>query len=485
MRNVITLITTLAMLALPAISWSASSSRESKEKLIDSIIDLGGKTMRLDEGTVLSFAGKGMIINGTVEGNNSSILTGSIHPVFKDVTLMGKWTGCINDLMFDRYNNSDDDWRIISNIMKFNEITFSRKAYFLKKWESIAMNGGDVTIQGNGVRIFLPADKGDARTTIWGRRYNMECIFSSNTSGHRFEMNDFYFMDESGMMDGMGSDINAEKPVLYYYLAPTQSTIILNNVNSYGQGSLLEIYNFRQDIEEIRLVNCEIRTSQFAVEVANVKTDEQSGHTERIVFDSCIIKRYPNAILCGPVSLVGRDDGINYVSISNCTFEEANAGNIEISGVNHYSFNDNTCTNLFCYDGDRPPQDVECKGNIFNLRRVEVSKKSRSLSLGGKDISFIGNCINIMSKPHPFIDLLQPELVQRLVMKDNSINYIPSSNPAGFSCLFSIKKIKGEFVFMGNTFTSAYDNPQIDCNFPSNAHRFEDPSHGKIRIAWK
>ena len=468
-----------------AILAYTTSSQSQPRRTITHELDLQGKVLHLERGTILSFSQEGTIKNGTVSGINCRVESDSIRPLFYGVVLAGEWEGPVNDIYFAREKVPDDDWQIIANVMKFNDITFSRKVYFLNRWKSILMNGGDVTVHGNGVRLFLPSEKGSTRLTIWGKRYNEECILSSRTKGHRIEINDLTFSDTQDIITGFGSDTGAERPVLYYYLAPTQADIILNHVHSDGQGTLLEIYNYNQDLNRIELNGCYIRTCQFAIEIANVERDDTKGHLNAFRMDSCSVYRYPNAILCGPVSVVGRNGGVSEIRITNSEFMEENAGNIEISGVDSAFFYRNTCTNLSFYDGDRPPALYECCDNTFNLTRVKQSAKSRALSMGGKRILLARNTYNILAKPHPFIELFQPNLVESFEMTDNAINYIPETNPPGFSCLFSIKHVQGDFVFTGNSFYSSFAHPEIDCLFPKNASAFEDPSSGKIRIVWK
>ena len=464
---------------------SASTNGQSLRKVIDHDIDLGGRTIHLDENTILSFSGQGIIRNGTVFGRSCRIESDSIRPLFQSVTLEGSWAGTVYDTYFYRDISSKQDWQIVSNVMKFNEVFFQREIYFLNRWKSILMNSGDIIIHGNGVRLFLPSDKGETRHTIWGRRYNEECILSSQTSGHRIEINDLTFSDTDDIITGYGSDVYAETPVLYYYLAPTQSEIILNRVNSNGQGTLLEIYNYRQNISRIELNGCHVSTSQFAIEIANVERDDDIGHLDLFKIDSCYFYRYPNAVLCGPVSVVGRNGGVDSVSITHSQFYESNAGNIEISGVEHAVFSGNTCYNLSFYDGDRPPLSYICTNNTFNLGRLSNEKKSRALSMGGKQLFISGNTYNILSKPYPFTELLQPEKVDRLEMTGNVINYIPGSNPKGFSCLFSIKHIKGDFLFSDNKFFTSFPQPEMDCLFPKKYIVFDDPFDGKVRINWQ
>lgn len=471
---------------LLVLAWIPANGQSSR-KVIDREIDLAGKTITLSKNTTLSFVGGGMIRNGTIIGDKTSIdiNADSLHTVFSHVNLEGTWTGSIDDRLFARESIPEDDWQILSNIMKFNDINITRTIYFINRWKDIRMNGEDVVIHGNGVRLILPSDKGDSRVTIWGRRYNTECILGSQTRGHRIEINDLSFVDTEDFINGYGSDIGAEKPLLYYYLAPTQAEIVLNRVSSDGQGSLLCVYNYRQDISKIVLNDCHIRTSQFAIEISNVARDKECGHLDLFKMDNCSIYRYPNSVLCGPVSIVGRDHGTDSVCITRSVFFESNAGNIELSGVDHAVFNDNRCTNLSFYDGDRPPLTYECTGNTFELQRISNLQKSRALSMGGRQIILSGNTYNILSKPFPFVELLQPWLVERFTVSGNTINYIPDSNPKGFSCLFSIKEIKGDFIFTENQFQSNYKNPEIDCLFPKKTKSFVDPSQGKIRFTWR
>jgi len=452
---------------------------------IDKPIDLHGSSIQLEENCVLRFSGKGMLMNGRLVGHSNLIESDTSRPLFQKIVLEGEWRGGVSDAYFYRRPSNSDDWQIISNIMKFNEISFTRDSYFLTKWEPILVNDGNVIINGNGVRLFLPADKGKTRNTIWGKHCINECILYSQTSEHRIEINNLTFSDKSESNDGFGSDVSAQKPLIYYYLGLAHATVILNQVHSDGQGCLFKRYNYSQDIDRVEMSRCSVRTCQFAAEILNITRDNQSGHLGSFKMDSCLVYRYPNALFCGPISIVGREHGSDSISISNSTFIESNAGNIELSGVDHALFCNNQCTNLSFYDGELPPYTYECKKNTFILRQIDNPMKNRALSMGGRWITLSGNTYIIKSKPFPFIELLQPWLVECLTMTDNTIRYEPDKNTKGFSCLFSIKDLKGEFLFTGNHFYSAYDQPEIDCLFPRRRKTFNDPSKGKIRISWR
>jgi hypothetical protein len=469
---------------LLAFSLSAPA-KDNASRVIDRVIDLKGQTIQLESNGTLLFKKSGMIKNGRVIGHGSRIETDATRPLFQNVQLGGDWCGTVSDVYFYRGVTPASDWQIVANLMKFNEINFTRKDYYLTRWAYMLINGGDVVINGNGVCFHLPSDKGETRNTVWGKAYNNECIFSSQTTGHRIEINDVTFSDTAGTDTGYGSDVSAEKPVIYYYLGLTHAEIILNRVHSDGQGCLLKLYNFSRELDRIELSQCSIRTCQFAVEVLNITRDDEAGHLKLLTMDSCSVYRYPNAVYCGPISIVGREHGTDSVSFSHSVFTESNAGSIELSGVDHASFNGNECTNLSFYDGDNPPVTYECRNNVFNRRQITNSQKHRALSMGGRRIILSGNTYNILSKPYPFIELLQPWLVEHIEMTDNIINYIPDNNPKGYSCLFSIKEIKGDFVFTGNQFHSKYRRPEIDCLFPKKNKTFVDPSKGKIRITWR
>ena len=140
----------LRLIFLLALAWIPASGQSSR-KVIDREIDLAGKTITLSKNTIMSFVGSGMIRNGTIIGDKTSIEinTDSLLTVFSQVNLEGTWTGSIDDRLFARESIPEDDWQILSNIMKFNDINITRTIYFINRWKDIRMNGEDFVIHGN------------------------------------------------------------------------------------------------------------------------------------------------------------------------------------------------------------------------------------------------------------------------------------------------------------------------------------------------
>ena len=417
--------------------------------LITERIDLGGASIPLHDVASICFSGDGAISNGILIGNDTRISRESSAPVFSNVRLEGSWSGFCSDDFFMNDPGPEDDWDLVSSVMKFNDVTFHCVDYYLA-WEPILMNSGDVTVNGNGVRFHVASDKGSSRITAWGRRYDKECLFSSRTSGGRFRMADIRILDNSSMDPDFGSDVSAVVPYLYYYLAPTQATVELYNVDSDGQGSLLEIYNYRQNITKVVMRDCDIRTSQFAVEIANVKKEDSTGHTDLFICEGCSFFRYPNAILCGPVSLVGVDGGMDMVVFNDCVLVESNAGNIEMSGVRNAVFSSNICTNLCFYDGDNPPELMTCSGNILNLVEIEDRKKGRSLGLSGEKLLVRGNTVNVMEEGYPTLVVAFPHKVRTLRLVDNEIHYYPGRKRDSVERLIRIDVPKNRVVSKNN-----------------------------------
>ena len=137
---------------LLVLAWIPANGQSSR-KVIDREIDLAGKTITLSKNTTLSFVGGGMIRNGTIIGDKTSIdiNADSLHTVFSHVNLEGTWTGSIDDRLFARESIPEDDWQILSNIMKFNDINITRTIYFINRWK-------DIRITRNAYSVHRPAD---------------------------------------------------------------------------------------------------------------------------------------------------------------------------------------------------------------------------------------------------------------------------------------------------------------------------------------
>jgi len=445
---------------------------------VDRTYDLGGAEITLPEGFTITFKGNGKLVKGVLKGNASKLVYKGEAVRFENVSLSGTWSGHVDDFIFLRPSDGSRDHLILSNIMKFNDVNISRDEYFVFKWSPILLNEEEINVEGNGVKIYLPSDKGGTHMTRWGTRYDNECIFSSRTDGRRARFADISIIDNPAVRSGWGTDVTARMPVLLYYFAPTHHELIFENVHTDGPGTILEVYNHTKQMSSVVLKGCEVKTCQFGVEIANV----DGAKCGKVLIDSCHFIRYPQCVFCGPVSIVGDAHSVDSVIIRNSVLYEVNGGNVEMTGVDHAVFTGNNCTNASCYVGDVPPITMECTGNVFNLKKIEDETRSVSLNYGGERLVVSHNSYNVLSKPYPFTILLQPGKTEYFEFSHNSIHYAPEKDLAGFSCLFNFKRIKGEFRMFDNNFKTEYAKPEFCSYFPARAKLYEDPFKGKITV---
>lgn len=452
----------------------------SKDFIVYGSIDLKGKTINLENGDNLVFFKNSHLLNGNVRGNNSSIVLQGRDEcnLMKEVTLEGTWHGYASDLMFYQSNKSKSDFNIVSSLMKFEDVVFQRKKYYLEKWKTIIMNSGNVSIRGNNVIFFLTGDKGNFDKTDWGNRYTICNLFvSKRQSNSNFYISDVNIIDNSSIVKGWGENLNKERSVLYYYFCPGQTSIIMENVNCDGAGALIHTYRVNENSDKIIIRSCNVRTTNFAIELGNRK----QSHTHKIVIENCDIFRYLNASFVGPISIVGSENQADTVIIKGNHFSEEKAGNIELSGVKVVIFENNTTENVFCYSGNIVPDKYICRNNKIELRSIKLNNFSNSLKIAGKEILIEGNSFLITERPFPFITLIYPEAVKKMIIRDNFINYTPNSNPKSFCCLFSFRDVKGHFSMYNNTFKSKYKTPYFRNYLPEKFNRFEDPFKGKVK----
>ena len=127
---------------------------------VEGSVDLKGRTVRLDPGTTLDLT-KGSLHNGKVVGNDSRLSVAGPNAVLDEVILEGTWCGPVEDRWFS-LEEGNSPYKIVSNVFKFNEVTFFRDAYWLEVWNPIDINRHTMVVHGNGVRLYLPSDKGEA-----------------------------------------------------------------------------------------------------------------------------------------------------------------------------------------------------------------------------------------------------------------------------------------------------------------------------------
>lgn len=450
-----------------------------KAKTVTEKLDLKGTTLILSPNEDLLIKGRGRICNGAILGNNSRIVVQSKRNwVMNSIELKGAWKGKIEDKVFKYNVFKKQDFQLVSNMFRFDTLYFSNRTYYLERWATIRMNKGDVLVDGNGVTFVLPCEKGVTNATDWGDMYKIYNLFSSSWQDNTYlTVKNINICDNREQIKGWGEDVTVEKPIIYFYFSPGQTNLYFENVNSDGCGALIHTYVTNHNSGEQIFKKCNIKTSQFAIELGN----RQRAHTNKVVIEGCSIRRYRNGIFVGPVSIVGNVNQVDTVIIKNNLFYEPNVGNLELKGAKYVLFSGNKTTNMFCFTGSiQPPEKYECDGNHVTLCSGEIGKLMASMRIAGEEIVIKNNCFEITEKPFPFIEIYNPEAVKTMQVSGNTIVYNPRENIEGFQCLFSFSTPNGEFEFYDNTFETTYYCPHFTNYFPQKMKRFEDAFNNKV-----
>lgn len=450
-------------------------------RTVSSTVNLKGATLTLKKGESLRFEGKGCIKNGKVEGNGGSLEAVEPGVRLKNVQLTGSWSGAINDQIFYYNEGKKNHFSIVSSMLKFNDVQFTRSRYYLEKWETIYLNKGNDVIEGNGVTFIITSSKGKYHSTDWGNKYNVpHLISSSGNKGAELVMRNINIVDNSKTVSGWGENVSRTDPVIYSYIYPYHPKMTFENINSDGCGGLFGTYNTNADMGYVIIKDCNIKTSQFAIELIN-KYDaakKTTGRNALVQITGCDIYRYPNALFVGAISLVSlnaKEHLLKKAVISNNKIYESNIGNLELSAVAEVELTSNTMHNEFCYSGDTVPDSYLISNNTFEIGTPDAGGINASLKLGGKNIDFRGNTIRIVSAPFPFIEVKSPSRTQKLDMTGNEIDFSPNVNSRDHhSYLFKISSVGGTFQMYGNKFKSKYSDPAFNNYLPTKHGKYEN-----------
>ncbi len=149
-------------------------------------------TITLGVHSVLTFTDDGAILNGTIEGNLSSIDFMGQENRLSNVTLTGTWVGSICDLIF-AYDTTPAVKPVFNNILKgllrFQKIDLLRSEYFLQ-WEAVNPNATDepkrisrdMEINGHGAQMYLSSSKGSSTNGTPRRRISPAASSRTSTS---------------------------------------------------------------------------------------------------------------------------------------------------------------------------------------------------------------------------------------------------------------------------------------------------------------
>ena len=354
---------------------------------VEGSVDLKGATVTLERGTTLDLT-RGSLHHGKVVGNESQLAVTGDDAVLDGVILEGNWCGKVEDRWFSLEGNSA--YWIVSNVFKFNEVTFYRDAYWLETWIPILINRDRMTVHGNGVRLYLPSDKGESEQGKWGAAYRKECLFSNPVRegpGESFLFEDIHIEDNAAAIGkpGWGQDMNAF--YIYNYFQVIGHEVVFRNVSSDGMGSLEKVYNLWQPIDHLEMDRCSVRTGQFALEVFNLDQEGYPGGScGEILVQGCEFYQYPCQPYVGLLSVVG-EKPTEEMLIENCVFDASEKdGNLELSSVLHIVLRNNTMINQFV--NSYPLAMIERYDILDNTFHFRKRRSGDSFSFGGREIEF-------------------------------------------------------------------------------------------------
>lgn len=409
----------LAFLLSPA-AW-AFPEAISGRYVITADEDLQGRFIQLEKGSTLVFQG-GTLRNGVLVGNDTRLSVSGHDAVMGGVILEGTWCGPVEDRWFSLEGNSP--YWIVSNVFKFNEVTFFRDAYWLDRWSPITINPDHMTVHGNDVKLYLPSDKGEAVSGTWGNKYRKENLFGNVLRDGRpagiYQFEDIHIEDNADTIGKSGWGEPMDRFRIYYYFSVIGERIIYRNVSSDGQGILVKVYNFVQHVDCIEMDGCDVKAGQFAVEISNFPMEGYPGGAcDEILIRNCRFYQYPCQPYVGLLSVVG-DTLTDQMLIENCVFDATEKdGNLELSSVRHIVFRNNLTINQFV--NSYPLTRIErfdILGNRFVFRK---HRANCSFNFGGKDIVFKKNVLIYEEEDVGFISAAPG--VRSLEMVQNTFNF--------------------------------------------------------------
>ena len=358
---------------------------------VEGSVDLKGSTIRLDPGTVLDLT-QGSLQNGKVVGNDSRLSVSGSDAVLDGIILEGTWCGPVEDRWFSLEERDSPYW-IVSNVFIFNEVTFFRDAYWLEMWNPIVLNRHRMVVHGNGVKLYLPSDKGALANGEWGAKYRKESLFGNPVSGgpgESFLFEDLHIVDNAKTIrkSGWGQDMDVFR--IYFYFEVLGREVVYRNVTSDGMGVLVKVYNLWQHIDHLEMDRCEVKAGQFALEVCNLSQEGYPGGTcDHILVRDCRFYQYPCQPYVGLLSVVG-ENLTEQMLIENCIFDATRKdGNLELSSVRNIVLRNNTMINQFVNSYPLPKiERYDILGNTFIFRK---QRSNCSFNFGGKEVVFKKN----------------------------------------------------------------------------------------------
>ena len=211
--------------------------KENSTCVISSILDLGGKTIKMPSNCILYFKG-GLICNGKIYGNRTVVKGISNKILFKNVILYDTFEGKASTDIFE----NDDDLSVLRNLCCFSDVTLNRDL--------------DVAISDvNGI------SKQNCRFN--GKGHTIKCIFPERAFGHNLiHFNGDAYLENLTITDNTPKKFLTNNFVSYCICFNGRNNKLINvNIES-----LDRCMAFTVKTQKNVLHGCNLKTSSFAVE---------------------------------------------------------------------------------------------------------------------------------------------------------------------------------------------------------------------------
>ena len=417
----------------PNISFWCQVGQPNQVYIITGEMDLTpscpAQTTGIGANCVLCFDG-GLLKNGVITGNNTRIHNPHDQVIFDNVELRSStsfddeiietgWLGECKDIWFSYSESSGSHYKIVKSVCQFEICSFTCRKYFIEQWSVIYLRSHGCIIRGGNATFVITGNKGEI-VLGWNDlpEYRVSKLFEKGAYCIKYASE-----EEAGVLSisDLFIEDNEAPPsdqvptfILYAIFAGSANHIKFKNVHYDGPGGLWKSYNTNVAIHSFEIVNCNVRTRQFAFELGNVGvTDDprylvpgenEGGSCERIHIRGTRIYNYWQNVLVGPLSVVNHTPfiGINVTKeliIEESYFESEKVKNLELSGCESVRVLNSTFMSVFCsstglrYSGGQPINKmIYVFGNNFGISENNQWVND-VLRICGGDIYFINNTV--------------------------------------------------------------------------------------------
>ena len=407
----------------------------------------------------LRFEG-GLLKNGVIKGVNTRIDNPSNSIIFDNVELwtdvvvekadnlpndpdpmytlspVTGWLGECRDIWFHYDESAKTHFVLVKSVCQFEVCSFTCRTYYIERWETIVLRPYGCIIYGGGATLIITRNKVVSPIPGWQNydQYTPICLFEKHTPNRygsmyvtgkgagRFSVSDLTILDNNTLTDvptNWGEDFANYPSRFVYYAIFTGSGnhTEFHNVKYDGRGGLWAHYNYSVAIEEIAFIDCDVKTSQFALELGNACRSDlnhrypQGGSCKLLRISHSRFYNYAANVLAGPLSVVNQDDHkepsiTQRVFIDSSVFESEHAKNLELSGARSVYIQNCVFLSVFCSSENAMYLDDLCVehpvnkdfhviGNTFDISNHYLGDAGGALAIHAGDIYFTNNIVTV------------------------------------------------------------------------------------------